>query len=47
MRQKGQVDVNERIGCVEPLPCRRDTAIAINDPPISLEEALGTAVPGP
>jgi hypothetical protein len=32
MRQKGQVDVNERIGCVEPLPCRRDTAIAINDP---------------
>jgi hypothetical protein len=38
MRQKGQVDVNERIGCIEPLPCRRDTVIAINDPSISLEE---------
>src|SRR5258708_10884974 len=38
MRQKGKVDVNERIGCVEPLPRRRDTVIAINDPPILLEE---------
>src|SRR5216684_741048 len=38
MRQKGQVDVNERIGCLEPLLRQRNTVIAINDPPISLEE---------
>src|SRR5258708_3513584 len=38
MRQKGKVDVNERIGCVEPVPRRSDTVIAINDPPILLEE---------
>src|ERR1700751_5456392 len=38
MGKKGQVDVNERIGCGEPLPRRRDTAKAINDPLISVEE---------
>ena len=38
MRKKRQVDVNERISCREPLPGRCDTAKAINDPLISVEE---------
>jgi len=38
MRKKRQVNVNERISCREPLPGRRDTAKAINDPLISVEE---------
>ena len=38
MRKKRQVNVNERIGCGEPLPGRRDTAKAVNDPLISVEE---------
>src|SRR5712671_4774724 len=38
MRQKRQVDVNERIGCSEPLPGQRDTVKAINDTLIPVEE---------
>ena len=38
MRQQRQVDVNERIGRLEPLPRQLDTVIAIDDPPILLEE---------
>jgi hypothetical protein len=38
MRGKGQVNVNERISCREPLPGRRDTAKAVDDPLISVEE---------
>ena len=38
MCKKGQVDVNERISCGEPFPGQRDTAKALNDPLISVEE---------
>ena len=38
MRKKRQVNVNERIRCGETLPGRRDTAKAVNDPLISVEE---------
>ena len=38
MCKKGRVDVNERISCRELLPGRRDTAKALNDPLISVEE---------
>ena len=38
MRQKRQIDVNECIGHIEPLPCQHNTVIAINNPSISLEQ---------
>jgi hypothetical protein len=38
MRKKRQVDVNERIGCSEPLPGQRDTVKTVNDPLIPVEE---------
>ena len=38
VRQKGQVNVHERVGGREPLPGRRGSAIAVDDPLISPDE---------